>query len=1081
MKSKLIKVVSTLTVLSCCVSAIPLQAPAAIVQATTTATNPLTTGEEQTEALHPKMINQATGEEFDQSIINYQAEIFLNDKFGKDLNDSLTKSINLFGPNNVKDESIPDTYEFKKIMVTSDADASGKTYTREIEQVIKVGGVYYALVKGTQQDYLKFTNENQIQIIYNRYIRVGFERTATASDFITSQGSVASDRQIISGISGISPLEAQNGINEDHEANGFYTYNDKYADKKLYYLPDFKSIQFARPAFNQVSEKSGTEENNTAMRTTANFYQFTDWAGNTQFKENLNNFSMMNKDYDKNQESIDYEYFITNSGMIRLENGIPSDNSNQTERFKLHFPTVNNYSGITTYYTKNSGGEAGARKRAMARATWAYITGNNVNPYEAKTIDGVTYTNDYPISKGGTVVFTLQNTHPESAPYKYHTHLNKLIINGENINLPISELRPFPNMEITQKYSRTTYTYLSTGELVAVSFVPMSDKVPTPSVTPWTVDTSGSPYYFVTIMNIQGDISLQGDGEKRADGSEVVGNDFVFLQDGAGLNYGYWRGQTPFSRTKLGLVFGGDDWYEASSILEVDHDLDMNTLSICSGSKNYGEFKQRDFPYGMFYDGKSENGVGIKNSRRLLVDSAHPLKFTVDMGSKANSITGGDTFDGRFRGRFYNKPNLTITNALGGDAINGYVAKLDKEKYWIYIPHNDDGGEDNGVTLYRIHVKDKKFKSFDVNFLDLDGNVQTDLTVNGAKLENNPYNNLVFPRTNVALTSSFDIDEFGEIRDLATSNLEIGTTDGGVTVTGKDESGFITIPDLPSGAKYYQLVKVNTAGKDIPLTNKKFLPGQKVFTGQFLPKGTDFGQTDGIDNNSVVTLKAVKVASFNPDTTQSKAELATDITKYDTVNTGIYAEDKVYADHFLSGTGSESPLETSAYFLVDSETKLTAAAPATDANSRIYKIASSTAGDKIWTLKSFGDNSYEIVSTNVTVNEKPKADIQVQNKEIVDPKTQNADGKLSTPEKMAWTTTANSKLTFAKDNSFDTVTIGQDSSTPGQVSINSVNIPINVWTSKANGDNQKLQIPSFWCGCSATTVDTNSDERGCCD
>ena len=139
MKSKLIKVVSTLTVLSCCVSAIPLQAPAAIVQATTTATNPLTTGEEQTEALHPKMINQATGEEFDQSIINYQAEIFLNDKFGEGKNAKISNSINLFGKNSVKDPNTPDAYEFQRVLLTSDADATGKKYTKEIEQISKIG------------------------------------------------------------------------------------------------------------------------------------------------------------------------------------------------------------------------------------------------------------------------------------------------------------------------------------------------------------------------------------------------------------------------------------------------------------------------------------------------------------------------------------------------------------------------------------------------------------------------------------------------------------------------------------------------------------------------------------------------------------------------------------------------------------------------------------------------------------------------------------------------------------------------------------------------------------------------------
>lgn len=1066
MKSRFIKVVSTLTVLSCCVSAIPLQAPAAIVQATTTATNPLTTGEEQTEALHPKMINQATGEEFDQSIINYQAEIFLNDKFGEGKNAKISNSINLFGKNSVKDPNTPDAYEFQRVLLTSDADATGKKYTKEIEQIIKIGDSYYGLVKGTQQDYLKFSSQDQIQIIYNRFLRVGFKKSDSASDYILNSSSTGTG-QIISGITSITPAEVTNGINESHTKDGFFVVNSSYVDSRLYYIPDFKSVEFSRPAFTQVSQKSGSNESNTAMKTTANFYEFIDSSESIKFNENLNGFSMINYNETLQKDTIDYDYFVKNSGIIRLENGIPSTESDEKVTYTLHFPTKHDYLANTTYtsnyYNKDP---LKAKKAANGDVTWAYITGKDVFPYnnsskekvEANTINGKLTLNNYPISKGGTVVFTLQTVMMGlDSNYKYHSHLNKLIINGENINLPISELRKEANLPITQQYSRTAYTYLKTGELVAVNYVPLPDSV-SPSITPWKDDLVSSPYYYVTVFNVQGDISIHGDDEIRKDGSLAVGNDFVFLQDGYG---GFDLGTLGFvtlSQSGKGLVFGFDETYNVSTILQVDHDLDFGSAVIWSGFNSSAPFRQQMFPYGYFFDASAKNGFGIDKSRRLIVDNTHRLKFLVDKGSKANSDIRIDASDGTFRGRYYNQINVTTKN-LEGNQNTGYFAKPDDGLYWLDFDSKDYTSEDRGTTLYRVKLTDKIFKSFSVQFQGVNGDVLQTLTQNGLPLDKDTYNNIVFPRTDNALTSSLKIDDFGNVSSLSKSNVQIGKTDNGLQVQENDEPGFIVIPDLPENANFYQLVKVNTNGTDIPLSNKKFLPGQKVFTGQFLPEGTDFGQAGGIDNNSVVTLKAVKVDSVNADTEKSKAETATDITKYDTVNTGIYAGDKVYADHFLSNVGTSSDLGQSAYSYVDAQGKLSTIAGAAGDKTSIYSFNSIVTDDKVWTLKSFGDNSYEIVSTNVTVNEKPKANIQIQNKEIVDPKTQNATGALSATDKLAWTTTSKSAVTLAKSEEFSNVDVGQDSLTPGQVSINSVNIPIDVWTSKANGDNQKLQIP----------------------
>lgn len=274
MKSRFIKVVSTLTVLSCCVSAIPLQAPAAIVQATTTATNPLTTGEEQTEALHPKMINQTTGETMDASQINFQPDIYLNDKFGEGQNVNVNKSINLFGQNsekNVELSNVPDAYEFLMIVVESDPYDNGAgqqvTQTKEVSQVIKIGNAYYGLVKDTQQDYIKFSDPStQLKAIYNRYLRVGFENhtsivNAANPNDVNETGETLtypyqysfskSGENIIQGVSEYSTEELTSGtLTDQHRKDGIVLEGKEgYLDNKMYLIPDYKPIHFSRPGF----------------------------------------------------------------------------------------------------------------------------------------------------------------------------------------------------------------------------------------------------------------------------------------------------------------------------------------------------------------------------------------------------------------------------------------------------------------------------------------------------------------------------------------------------------------------------------------------------------------------------------------------------------------------------------------------------------------------------------------------------------------------------------------------------------------------------------------------------------------
>lgn len=994
--------------------------------------------------LKPRLLNQATGELFDPNVIRYQPEIYLNDVFGTGKNIAISSSINFFDTKNVNLPDVPDAYQFKKIVVTSDKDAAGKTYTREIDQVIKLGDSYFARIKGTIQDYLKFTNQNQITIVYNRFLRIGFKTGVESSPYLMADGT----NQILAGIQGILPTEKQNGISSEKERNGFSIYNANFADNRLYYLPDFKTIQFARPGFDEISQKSGSTESNTALSTTENFFEYLDQS-QAIFAENINNYGTMIQKNDRN--IITYDYFVKNSGYILLDNNIPAEQTNQTNQFKLHFPASKDNLARTTVF-KDDISAVDAIVGGNARVTWTYIYHTQVNPaYSGTVINGKQYWNDYPISKGGTVVFTLAPSDFTPQTNSYHSHLNKLIINGQSINLPPSELRPSANVNITQKYSRTAYTYLKTGELIAVSYVPLPDGY-TPTLQPWTIrDKKGTPYYYVTVMNIQGDISMYGNGEKRSasdGGATPIGPDISFVRDGSSFMYGSgWLGrQAPISYNKDGLKVRDDD--DVSTLLSTDHDLDIDSAVIYSGRSTSGKYNIKQFPQGYFYDGSKTNGLGMNKSRRLVVDSSHPLMYKIKRGSKTDNDIKINSNGPDFRGRYYNVQSAYSVEKEG-NPTTGYISDFKDSLYWIDFKREEDGGQDYGSTIYHVDLINKHFKTFAIRFRGLNDEILHDKSIN----------HLVFPRSNVSLTSSINIDDFGHVTPLAGSTKKIGTTaDTQLPVTESDESGFITIPALPEGATFYELVSVSQNGTQIPLTHKKFLPGQKVFTGQFLPEGTDFGQANGIDNGAIVTLKAVKVTPYEPKAETTLAESAVDIHVYDEVNRGLYVGDEVLADHFVTDLGEESPLKEGAYQLYNAQNGL-ADVSKTGAWST-YRLTRATVGtDKIYTMKNFGDSSYEITSTLATIREKQPSNLTVENQTVVDPLSQDSNGALPTAAKLAWSTTADATVTLQKEIDWPGVEVGISHPVKETAQVDSVKIPINEWQEKANNDSDSLQIP----------------------
>lgn len=611
-----------------------------------------------------------------------------------------------------------------------------------------------------------------------------------------------------------------------------------------------------------ISLKRASAEDDKAIKTSANFYRFTDKT-NTIFEENINGYGYLSR-----SRNIEYDYFIKNSGEISLENRIPDDKGNDST-FKLHFPSNFSKLGQTTVFSSQEEARNGIGN-GMARVTWAYITGKDVFPGtddESNRINGNIVKNDYPITKGGTVVFT-----PQSSEMGYYSHLNKLVINGQPINLPESRFKRNQSDGVDQSYYKTAITYLKSGELVSVSFVPVSDGYQRErngrDSKPWARDT-GMPYYFVTVMNIQGNISMYGHGETREDGSIPSGPDIVFLRDGHGLDYGAtFSRKYPVSVDGSGYRFDGKD---ITTILSVDKDLDFSTMSIYSGYSTSEQYLQRDIPHGAYIDGASHNGIAIEKSRRLIVDSTHPLRFTVTRGSKDNSININER-DDRWMGRYYNILNDDAMNSTG-DKYSGYVANEEKvskgiTKYWMDIKSNIDE-YDFGSTIRGIYLTDKIFKTFSVEFEDLSGQREPDKTIN----------DLLIPRSNNSLTSSLGINDEGSAHPLDGSDNHTGYSSSGHWVYKKNELGFIEIPSLPDGARYYQLEYVLTDGRKIILENKKFLPGQKVYVGQFLPvinsstrsrasrniapNSIDFGNSDSIDYGSRVVLRAISVNTIS--------------------------------------------------------------------------------------------------------------------------------------------------------------------------------------------------------------------------
>lgn len=986
---KIKKVVALLGIIFLCANLLPSKRYI-VAQDTTEVTD-----NSQQQALTPKLINESTNEELNKQAANYYPVIYLNDSFGTGKNSSIGKDINFYSKNNVDLQNVPDAYRFSKVVVKSD-EINGHSFTKEISKVIAVNGSYYGLIKGTTQDYLKFSNPSeQLMIVYTRYIKVGFKETS-GSHFIKKDGT-----GIVSDLTALTP----GGPNEEQLKNGFYiNAQSAYTDQRLYVIPDFKSINFSREGITEISMKRGTAENAEALRSNVNFYQFTDNQKNTTFKENLNPYG-----YLSSKKTIDYNYFVKSSGVISLDNGIPATDGNK-QFFNLHFPADIAALKATTIFNNYADAQKGI-VNGMSTVSWAYATGRHVFPGDASKqenmIDGKLKLNDYPISKGGTVIFTISVSDVISNYSSYFTHLNKLVMNGQVLNLPIPQNRAKAGETIRQNYNKTAYTYLKSGELVAVSYVPLQDNFSGDATKPWNSNT-GRPYYFVTVMNVQGNININevGRSEGYSQGNSPIGSDITMIQDGHGVNYAGWP-----TRTIPVSYDGGGPSYEArdiSTILSLDDDLDNTTLTITSGWENQGSISAWKFPHGYYVDGKEGNKISFDKSRRLIMDSRYLPTYQVYKASKNVNINsvGSD-----YIGRFYE--GISQTGAL----------KFENNAYTFKLNNNVSQGTyfyNQAITLYRIELLNKKFRTMSIQYQDLNGNVEQNKTVK----------NLVFPKSNVMLTSSFDIGDMGQVSSLEGNFTKIGTTENGKEVTKNDELGIITIPELPTNATYYELVSVKTNGNTIPLTKKKFLPGQKVFLGQFLPTGKDFGDNDGIDNGSVVTLKAVQVQPFSLSTEDSNAQKATPDMK---VQTALekWVNDTVTKDDLVTDEGAKSP--TATFEIV---------------NPQDMKQAT-TSPVNVYTLKNFADSSYEILPTALTVKNLPKAQLTVTNKQIVDPKTENADGSLQPSVVLATTSTAKSSILLTeKSTNYATVNQG---------SVSTLKIPLSEWLKK-DGDNAQFTI-----------------------
>lgn len=982
--------------------------------------------ESKVEFITPKLMNQSTGQMIDQDHAHYHPKIYLDATFGQTgKNENIGKDINLYSTNSVFLNNIPDAYRFIRVVVQSDV-INGRSYTKEISKVIKIGSSYYGLIKGTTQDYLKFSHpEEQLIMVYNRYLMIGFKESVGASHF----NYLDNDNQgVLSGLTPITP----GGITEEQFQKGYYIKGQQeYLDKRLYFIPDFQAIRFSRVGISEISAKIGTAENTSALRSSVNFYEFGSLKSNQKFKENINSYGYLSQN-----GTITYDYFVKNSGIVSLDTGIPNDEGSE-EIYTLHFPNDVSALRKSTVFTSQYDAQNG-KANGMAEITWAYVTGRDVYPFKNNSnnlFDGVNKTNDYPISRGGTVVFTLQDTNDGS--HTFFTHLNKLVINGQSINIPIAQLRAKAKDKITQQYSQTAYTYLKTGELVAVNYVPVGDNYTGTGLTPWLDAGNRKPYYFVTIMNIQGDILINAPGEKRPDGSITNGADISFIQDGHGLDYG-WQ-HWSLSIDKGGLSVGKRD---VSTLLAIDEDLDTAQSVIFSGYESgmYQQFDLRDLPQGYYIDGEKTNGLGIVKSRRLIVDNSHPLSYQLLRSSKDNKVGINDESNS-YLGRYYNQVSQT---GVSKDefAQNGH--------YWIDINSNTSEW-DYASTLYKLDLTNKYFKTFSVQYQNVSGQVETSKTVN----------NLVFPKSNVSLTSSFDIDDFGHVKSLEGNGEIIGTTgDKTNKVTKQDELGFITIPALPDGASYYELSSVQTNNHSISLIpqqvnkSKRYLPGQKVFVGEFLPMGTDFGFANGIDNGSVVTLRAVKVTPFIESRESSYAQQAKEkMQVYTTVDK--WEQDKLGVSDFVLAVGATD-------FNADFEV--------TDSNAADLSTDSPVPQVEAYVLKNFHDGSYEILPTSLTVKKIPQADLKVYPQQIIDPLTHNKEGVFPFSLRLAESsTTEDVSVTLTDEMKNNSIVSEND-----RGNITSIRVPLELWLAN---DKDEDTLPVNYIALAKGSVPINRKAR----
>lgn len=192
----------------------------------------------------PEILNAQTSEVLDPEKTGYRPTIKLGVKFGEGENQSIGKDINMPTKNKVNLPNVADGCKFVKAIVVSDKENGGRTvdqnngknYIKEVEKVIKIDNAYYALIKGSKQDYLKLTNPKQLKLIYDRYLRVGFKKSESASNYLDSI-------QIMSGYTPVIPP----GVTDEQFREGFYEKGTNYVDGKMYYVPDYKSIKFSRP------------------------------------------------------------------------------------------------------------------------------------------------------------------------------------------------------------------------------------------------------------------------------------------------------------------------------------------------------------------------------------------------------------------------------------------------------------------------------------------------------------------------------------------------------------------------------------------------------------------------------------------------------------------------------------------------------------------------------------------------------------------------------------------------------------------------------------------------------------------